>query len=63
MELHYLRFFPLVFWAVGMIFVSCLNGHWRQMDGRKDTVEKEGVAGAKLWVLGCVAFFLIGLFT
>lgn len=60
MDFHDLRFFPLVFWALGLIFISCIDDHWRKIDGRE---KEDGEAGAKLWFWGCVFFWSIGMIT
>ena len=63
MELHYLRFFPLVIWALGFLFLVMLEQHWIKKDGREENSKDSEKNAAAIWVWGCFLFFMIGLIT
>ncbi len=62
MDYSFLRFIPLVVWALGLLALSTVDCHLRQIDGRPELTEEEREAFAKLWWMGVLFFIVAGVF-
>ena len=47
---------------MGVLFIASLDEHWLRMDGKsdRDEIRKAVDDNAKIWIVGCLIFFILG---
>lgn len=59
--MKFLNFIPLLLFALGFVFITCLDEHWREQDGRGPWTEKIKDGAASFYGVGLIFFCIVGV--